>query len=99
MSITILKAEGPASSEGYNESVVVTDIEGEPTLKWMQAQVGGWIELLRLSDNSQMIINEEGKLKDLLFNQAATTIWQKQIGPVDIIVGDAIILTAPNLLT
>lgn len=48
--------------------------------------VGGYIEALRLNDGRWMVINEEGRLKDLQFNSLASHLYQ-----YDYIVGDVVI--------
>ena len=46
-----------------------------PTLKEMQEFVGGYIQVVNGVDGSQIIINEEGKIKGLPMNMVATTMW------------------------
>ena len=48
--------------------------------------VGGFVELIELSDGDQMLVNEEGLLKGLDINGMATMIANRRI------VGNAIIL-------
>ena len=61
-------------------------------LEELQAIVGGLIELIYLPDNVVMVINEEGKLENLPFNEKATAIYQQSIfGVEDCIVGDALV--------
>lgn len=57
-----------------------------------QAQVGGWIELVALSECS-IYINEEGKLDGLPFNPRATQLAQT-LGWVahDVLVGPAVFM-------
>jgi hypothetical protein len=56
-------------------------------LKEMQEIVGGLIEIIHLDNNQIMVINEEGKLENLPFNQKATNI----VNNSDIIVGDVLV--------
>ena len=58
----------------------------EPSLEKMQEMVGGYIEMMTLVDGSQMIMNEEGNLRDLPENVQASEIAMRRI------VGDVLIL-------
>lgn len=56
-------------------SVEVRSVEKQPTLEELQKIVGGWIERVEVLFKGQerdMIINEEGLIKRLPFNPAAT---------------------------
>ena len=71
----------------------------EPTLKEMQDFVGGLIQVVRATDGSHIIINEEGKLKGLPMNVVATTMylgedWDDDTSAMfnDFLVGNAMIL-------
>tara|TARA_Y100000034_G_C6733617_1_gene325149 strand:- start:285 stop:578 length:294 start_codon:yes stop_codon:yes gene_type:complete len=69
------------------------------SLKDMQDYVGGYIEVVSLSDGSQMVLDEEGKLKDKPINYEAT---KRYVGEeyddtcatwdYDYVVGDVLIL-------
>ncbi len=85
--ITLIKSNG--------DKTVVEDAMGEPSLSWLQSQVGGWIEIVRLGDD-QMIVNEEGKLKGLPVNQRATAMFRSHRATSDLIVGDVVLLTAEH---
>lgn len=64
----------------------------ELSLKDMQQMVGGYIEMVRLSNGKQaLIINEEGKLKGLPTNPTATLLVADVLREQDYIVGDAIL--------
>lgn len=58
-----------------------------PTLEEAQAMVGGYVQLVELADGSQLIVNEEGKLRGLPVNVEASKLWPV---PGDLIVGDAV---------
>lgn len=58
------------------------------TLEAFQEIVGGYIEVVSLSGNIRMIINEEGKLLSLPKNRVATELYQST---TDYIAGTAII--------
>jgi len=60
------------------------------SLKEMQDIVGGYIEIVFLRDKECMVVNEEGKIKNLPINGAATEII-KNNGIVDIIMGDVLV--------
>lgn len=59
-------------------------------LKELQNLVGGYIETISVSTNQLMVINEEGKLRKLPFNQKATEIALEN-SVIDAIVGDVLI--------
>ena len=69
------------------------------TLKVAQKYVGGLVECVTFPNNDTLIINEEGKLKDLPLNKEATDLWRKHFtkethinGYDDFVVGDAIVI-------
>jgi len=89
---TLIKVDGTTEE--------VTPANGESfTLKELQTLVGGYIQMVDLAwlkkhgrldpeiDASYMIVDEEGKLKNLLVNEVAT----KLIAGRDIIVGRALL--------
>lgn len=60
-------------------------------LRELQRVVGGCIEFLTLPDGSGFCCNEEGKLRDLPVNQAATAILRiKWPENRDVFVGDVL---------
>lgn len=59
---------------------------GSPTLKQAQNFVGGLVEVVRLEDGNQMLVNEEGVMKNLPINFEASFEAGK------VILGNAIIL-------
>ena len=63
------------------------------TLEEMQGFVGGYIEALRLTGNSVMYLNEDGKRLDLPYNLVADMLAHRMtlIAPNDRIVGDVLI--------
>lgn len=72
--------------------LVVPENQKKFTLKELQKYVGGYIELLTISDKSFLVINEEGKLQNLPLNDRATQIYIKNYGFTDIIVGDVLVI-------
>jgi hypothetical protein len=69
------------------------------TLDQLQKLVGGYIQVIELKDDRQMIINEEGKLMGLPYNDTATKIYNHHFGRGDYISGDAIILSGKAKLS
>lgn len=59
------------------------------TLKELQEIVGGYIQIIYLKRNQVMVINEEGKLDGLEYNDNATEILEEVMD--DFIVGNALI--------
>ncbi len=78
---------------------------GEPSLEQLYAWLDcDMIEIVSLHPDQygrevQMVIDEEGKLKEKELNVLATGMFQQDHGPHDVIVGDAVILSGPNVLT
>ena len=79
----------------------------EPTLEEMQKFVGGYIEVVTSADtNSQIVLDEEGKLKDKPINKEATELYLGE-GPddtsagwdFDYIVGDVMVLSGDARLS
>lgn len=68
------------------------DLTGrEFNLKFAQTLVGGWIEAKKLGKTKKyMLMDEEGKFKNLSYNEAASHIYRKYYDD-DLIVGDVII--------
>ena len=64
-----------------------------PTLSDAQKFVGGYVELVRLKDGI-LIVNEEGKIKQLEYNEPASKLYAESYGDLDIIFGPAIYI--PN---
>lgn len=63
----------------------------EFTVEELHALVGGWIEVLRLGRTGRwLIVNEEGRLRNLPVNNVASMVYAA-VGGRDVIVGDAVI--------
>lgn len=60
-------------------------------LEQLQKIVGGYIEVVEVSDDEIMVLNEEGKLLDLAYNQDATYLYRKRYQTSDYIVGDVLV--------
>ena len=84
-----------------SEPIIKTIDDVEPTLQEMQKFVGGYIEVVYLNKESEMIIDEEGKLKGKSMNREATDIAHdnKAIFNTDYIAGDAMILSGDARLS
>lgn len=50
------------------------------------------VEHIGFPDETEMYINEEGKLHDLEINSKATGIWRKHHGATDVIVGNVLFI-------
>ena len=64
----------------------------------LQSIVGGYIEIVGLLDNEIMVINEEGKLIDLPYNENATQLYQEVDGFYDYIAGDVLVCDSNMVL-
>lgn len=60
------------------------------TIHELQGFVGGYIEAVRVGDD-YLFLNEEGKLKQLPVNRAATVLTLGLIAADDYIVGDCVL--------
>ena len=59
-----------------NEFKIIDDVKDEPTLKEAQKFVGGYVEGITFPNGDYLIINEEGKIKNLPLNPEATLLWR-----------------------
>tara|TARA_R110002094_G_scaffold78340_1_gene84690 strand:+ start:18811 stop:19038 length:228 start_codon:yes stop_codon:yes gene_type:complete len=73
--------------------ITKTESVKEPTLEEAQKFVGGTVEMVYLPHGGQMLVNEEGLLRNLEVNDMATRIAGKMI------VGDVMILTGKAVWT
>jgi len=75
--------------------------KAEPSLARLQELVGGYIEVVTLPSGNQLILDEEGKLKNKERNIFATKLWQGTDPNLwtDIIVGDVVHLSGKAKLT
>ena len=78
---------------------IIDDVKLEPTLKEAQAFVGGYVEGISFPNGDYLIVNEEGKLKNLPFNEEASKLWKDTFdndnymtGRNDFVVGNAILI-------
>lgn len=62
------------------------------SLEELQSFVEGWIEMIPCNDTDYLcVLNEEGKLEDLDYNEKATELVQLRLGFDDYIVGKVLI--------
>ena len=73
---------------------IITDEKKLPTLKEAQKFVGGYIEAITFPNDDLLIINEDGKSKELPYNKDASEVWVSHYGMTDAIVGDALLIKA-----
>ena len=82
-----------------SEFKIITDQKDEPNLKEAQKFVGGYVEGITFPNGDYLIINEEGKLRNLPLNEEATKLWKDTFdndnyitGRNDFVVGNAILI-------
>ena len=63
------------------------------TLEELQSFVGGPIEMVTTDDDNLFFINEEGKLRNLPYNEQATAYVADRLLPGDYIVGPAVLIS------
>ena len=61
------------------------------TLEELKSVVGGYIEIVQLTEDYLMVINEEGKLLNLPINVIATRVYRASRNTEDFIVGNVLI--------
>jgi hypothetical protein len=61
------------------------------TLEELRHFIKGYIEVVRIDENHFLIVDEEGRLKNLPINKQATEIFRKTRDPDGIIVGNAVL--------
>jgi hypothetical protein len=73
-------------------TTITTIDDREVTLGEAQGIVGGWVEILQLDEDTQMLIDEEGKLQGADLNEEATAMIAGTRWDGDTIAGDVLIL-------
>ncbi len=58
--------------------------DASPSLEDVKKIIGGWVELIKLPDGSQLLVNEEGLIDNLELNLDASVLAKRPI------VGDAV---------
>ena len=81
------------------EFKIIENSKDEPDLKAAQEFVGGYVEGIQFPNGDYLIINEEGKLRNLPLNPEATALWKATFdndnfitGRNDFVVGPAILI-------
>ena len=81
------------------EFKIIEDSKDEPDLKAAQDFVGGYVEGIPFPTGDYLIVNEEGKLRNLPLNPEATALWKATFdndnfitGRNDFVVGPAILI-------
>ena len=67
------------------------------TLEELQNFVEGDIEIINLTTEKILIVNEEGKINKLHFNESATELWREYYGRTDYIVGNALLCNSDEV--
>ena len=82
-----------------SEFKIIENQKDEPDLKQAQEFVGGMVQGIEFPNGDYMIMNEEGKLKQLPLNPEATTLWRATFtkdkylfGYDDFVVGPAMLI-------
>jgi len=67
------------------------------SLEEAQSLVGGYVQLIQLDDSTQMLFDEEGKLKGYPVNKSATFLAEHVLFAGDCVVGDVVLLSGEAL--
>ena len=81
------------AKEGYIQPIHAKNPKKGFSLDEMQQIVGGYIQMVDISGRRKMVLNEEGKIHGLSFNEKATHFWEEKYGKTDMIVGNVLIMT------
>jgi hypothetical protein len=75
-----------------NNDVYLLDLgDANSSLATLQDAVGGWVQVIDISDNLSIWLNEEGKVVGLPRNDLATRFFERAYGVgKDVIVGDVV---------
>lgn len=57
----------------------------------LQQLVGGWVQMVGLTEDIDLWCNEEGKMTGLPLNVPATIAWEVAHGPTDVMVGTVVL--------
>lgn len=76
------------------DTKLITIKDERPSLEKVQGLVGGLVQLIELNNGDQMMVNEDGIMKDLPINDEATQIAMSQSNALMMggILGDVVIL-------
>lgn len=82
----------------YKTDGTILDVEPKNKkffkLEELQKIVGGYIEIVELNNGEIIVLNENGKVDNLPYNDEATKIYKENINTSDFIVGDILICKA-----
>ena len=81
-----------------SEFKIIEDSKDEPDLKSAQEFVGGYVEGISLPNGDYLLVNEEGKLKDLPLNPEATALWKATFDNDQYITGRNVFVVGPAIL-
>ena len=89
------------NEKGTYITIYMGDDDEQPTLEELQKMVGGYIEVVYAPNGDQIILDEEGRLKDKPINKDASEHWlgDKWDSEQANIVGDAVVLSGKARLT
>lgn len=71
-------------------SMEIWDLAEQDSDRYTQVRAaigGGWVEAVRIADDTFLMVDEEGKMKSLPVNTQASLLYQR-----DVIVGDAVMI-------
>lgn len=76
-----------------NGDIIETEPKNGSDFSWEELNkiVDGYIETAHLSRELVMVLNEEGKIHKLPFNELATELYRNSISTHDYIVGDVLV--------
>lgn len=80
------------ATNGHDKTPVKVYDSHTPTYDEVKDFIGGWLEAIQLPNGDKMILDEEGKIKNLEVNFLATVIWHEYFGATDTIVGPVAII-------
>ena len=72
--------------------MAIHELTTPPSLEEAQRLVGGYVQLLQLDADTQMLIDEEGKIKGKPVNTQATDMASPTLFFGDVVVGDVVLL-------
>ena len=88
---TLIKSDG--------SNVELNPFNGKDfSLEELQQAVGGYIEIVPIDKEFDMVVNEEGKLYGLPVNEQATRLYRRVRYTDDVIVGDVVLCNKEQLV-
>lgn len=77
-----------------SKTIIEPEENNSFTCSELQNYVEGYIQLIPLNDNLIVVINEEGKLLNLPYNEVATDLCREILFNNDYIVGNVVIINS-----